>query len=78
MSEGMDIASAIQDAKPDEIYNLASQSRSSEFWVRVPETLQVYGLAAIRLFGAVQYSYPTCRVYNASSSEMFGQISITS
>jgi len=41
ISEGVDIASAIQDARPDEIYNLASQSRPGESWARAPETLQV-------------------------------------
>lgn len=76
MSEGVDIASAIQDAKPDEIYNLASQSRPGESWSRAPETLLVNGLAAVRLFEAVRHHCPACRVYHASSSEMFGQASI--
>ncbi len=73
MSEGVDIASAVQDAMPDEIYNLASQSRPSESWLRAPETLLVNGLGAIRLFEAVRHNCPACRVYQASSSEMFGQ-----
>ena len=30
MTEGVDISSAVQDAQPDEIYNLASQSRPGE------------------------------------------------
>ena len=77
MAEGVDIASAIQDAKPDEIYNLASQSRPAESWARAPETLLVNGLGAIRLFEAVRHNCSTCRVYHASSSEMFGQVSIT-
>jgi GDPmannose 4,6-dehydratase len=76
MSEGVDIASAIQVAKPDEIYNLASQSRPDESWARAPETLLVNGLGAIRLFETVRHSCPACRVYHASSSEMFGQVSI--
>ena len=76
MSEGVDIASAIQDARPDEIYNLASQSRPGESWARAPETLLVNGLGAIRLFEAVRHNCPACRVYHASSSEMFGQASI--
>lgn len=76
MSEGVDIASAIQDAKPDEIYNLASQSRPGESWSRAPETLLVNGLGAVRLFEAVRHHCPACRVYHASSSEMFGQASI--
>lgn len=77
MSEGVDIAAAIQEARPDEIYNLASQSRPGESWARAPETLQVNGLGAIRLFEAVRHNYPACRVYHASSSEMFGQATIT-
>ncbi len=77
MSEGVDIASAIQEAKPDEIYNLASQSHPGESWTRAPETLLVNGLGAIRLFETVRHNCPECRVYHASSSEMFGQVSIT-
>ncbi len=73
MSEGVDIASAVQDAKPDEIYNLASQSRPGESWARASETLEVNGLGAVRLFEAVRHHCPDSRVYHASSSEMFGQ-----
>ncbi len=73
MSEGVDISSALQDAKPDEIYNLASQSRPGESWVRAPETLMINGMGAIRLFEAVRHSCPQARVYHASSSEMFGR-----
>jgi GDPmannose 4,6-dehydratase len=73
VSEGVDVAAAVQDACPDEIYNLASQSRPSESWLRAPETLIVNGLAAVRLFEAVRHSGLSCRIYHASSSEMFGQ-----
>lgn len=77
VSDGVDVASALNDAKPHEVYNLASQSRPSESWARAPETLQVNGLAAIRLFEAVRHNAPSCRVYHASSSEMFGQASVS-
>jgi GDPmannose 4,6-dehydratase len=72
MSEGVDIASAIQSAKPDEIYNLASQSRPGESWSRPSETLQVTGMAALRVLEAARHAAPGCRIYHASSSEMFG------
>jgi GDPmannose 4,6-dehydratase len=72
MSEGADIAAALQETKPDEIYNLASQSRPGESWARAPETLMINGMGAIRLFEAVRHSSPKARVYHASSSEMFG------
>ena len=73
VTEGVDISNAVQDAKPDEIYNLASQSRPSESWARAPETLMVNGMASLRLFDAVRHNCQKCRVYHASSSEMFGQ-----
>lgn len=73
VTEGVDVANAVKDAQPDEIYNLASQSRPGESWSRAPETLLVNGLAAVRLFEAVRHSEQTARVYHASSSEMFGQ-----
>ena len=73
MAEGIDISSAVVDSQPDEIYNLASQSRPGESWTRAPETLLVNGLGAIRLFEAVRHHRPEARIYHASSSEMFGQ-----
>ncbi len=73
MTEGVDIASAVQDARPEEIYNLASQSRPGESWARAPETLMINGMAAIRLFETVRHACPAARVYHASSSEMFGR-----
>lgn len=76
MAEGIDISSALQDAMPDEIYNLASQSRPGESWARAPETLMINGMGAIRLFEAVRHVCPKARVYHASSSEMFGQAKV--
>lgn len=76
VAEGVDISSAIQEAKPDEIYNLASQSRPGESWARASETLIVNGLSAIRLFEAVRHTDSACRIYHASSSEMFGKATV--
>lgn len=73
ITEGVDLASALQKVQPDEIYNLASQSRPGESWSRPAETLLVNGLAAQNLFESVRKICPTCRVYQASSSEMFGR-----
>lgn len=72
LTDGVEISSAIEEAKPDEIYNLASQSRPGESWSRAPETLQINGLGAIRLFEAVRNFSPSTKVYHASSSEMYG------
>jgi GDPmannose 4,6-dehydratase len=73
VSEGVDIVSALQSAQPEEVYNLASQSRPGESWARAPETLVINGLATVRLLEAIRNNCPECRTYHASSSEMFGR-----
>lgn len=73
MTNGVDIAKAISESQPDEIYNLASQSRPSESWNRAPDTLLINGLGAVHLFEAVRGLCKTAKVYHASSSEMFGR-----
>ncbi|MEM6890207.1 MAG: GDP-mannose 4,6-dehydratase [Pseudomonadota bacterium] len=72
-SEGVDVSNAVMDAKPDEIYNLASQSRPGVSWQQPQETLMVNGLAAVGLFEAVRHNFPNARLYHASSSEMYGR-----
>lgn len=76
MSNGVDIVTALSHSMPDEIYNLASQSRPSESWNRAAETLLINGTGAILLFEAVRAMCPKARVYHASSSEMFGRVSM--
>lgn len=73
MTNGVDIAKAINQVQPDEIYNLASQSRPSESWNRAPDTLIINGLGAVHLFEAVRSFCKTAKIYHASSSEMFGR-----
>lgn len=72
ITEGVDIVHAVRQSQPDEIYNLASQSRPGDSWSRPSDTLLVNGVAAVRLFEAVRHNRPEARVYQASSSEMFG------
>lgn len=74
LAEGVDIADALQKSQPDEIFNLASQSRPGESWVRPSETLVLNGLSVVRLFEAVRHHCPMARIYHASSSEMFGAV----
>ena len=68
-----DVTSALKISKPDEIYNLASQSRPGESWIRGLETLKVNGMGAIMLFEGVRQLCPNTRIYHASSSDMYGQ-----
>lgn len=74
LSDSVDIAEAIQHYQPDEIYNLASQSAPGLSWALSLETAEVTAIGAHRLFEAVRRFKPSCRVYQASSSEMFGAV----
>lgn len=63
---------AIEKHKPDEIYNLAAQSMVSLSVEEPIYTLDVNALGPARLLEAVRLAKPDARVYQASSSEMFG------
>lgn len=66
---------AIQTYQPDEIYNLASQSYPANSWKVAVETADINGLGAHRLFDIVKQIKPNTKVYQASSSEIFGNVS---
>lgn len=63
---------AIKESKPDEVYNLAAQSDVGISFKCPEETAEVnyYGLG--RLVNAVLEIKPDTRIYQASTSEMFG------
>lgn len=77
MANGVDIANAVSTIRPDEIYNLASQSRPGESWNKAPESLLINGLSVIHLLDAVRATCKNAKVYHASSSEMFGRTKST-
>lgn len=63
---------AVQDSTPDEVYNLAAQSFVGRSWKEPVHTAEVNGLGALRVFEAVRLIKPDARVYQASTSEMYG------
>ncbi len=66
------LCSLINEIKPDEIYNLAAQSDVGVSF-EIPETtFDVTGNGALRLFEAVRKFSLGSRVYQASTSELFG------
>lgn len=66
------VQSAIEKSKPDEIYNLAAQSHVRVSY-DVPEyTMQVNSLGVTGLLEMVRSYNSRIKVYQASSSEMFG------
>ena len=73
----LDLSSLIRivaETQPDEAYNLAAQSFVAASWQQPLLTGSVTGLGAVNLFEAIRIVRPACRVYQASSSEMFGLI----
>ena len=62
----------ISEYKPDEIYNLAAQSHVRISFDQPIYTSQVTGLGTLNLLEAVKIIKPDAKVYQASSSEMFG------
>jgi GDPmannose 4,6-dehydratase len=74
LCNAIDIAEAIRTHQPAEVYNLAAQSAPALSWALALETGDVTGMGAHRLFEAARRFKPDCRIYQASSSEMFGAV----
>jgi len=62
----------IQEVNPDEIYNLAAQSHVRISFDQPIYTANVTGLGTLNLLEAVKLIKPNTKIYQASSSEMFG------
>lgn len=65
---------AIKSTAPDEVYNLAAQSFVATSFTQPVLTGEITGLGTLRLLEAVRVTHPTAKVYQASSSEMFGHV----
>lgn len=58
--------------KPDEFYNLAAQSHVKVSFELPENTVDGIAMGTMRLLEAVRNVHPTCKFYQASSSEMYG------
>ena len=67
----------IADVQPDEIYNLASISRPSVSWQNPHETAKVNALVPQEICETVLRLRPQCRIFQATSSEIFGDSAIS-
>lgn len=76
LSDSMSILQVVSKVRPDEIYNLAAQSHvqvsfdSPEFTADVDATGVLRVLEAVRQCGLTE----TCRIYQASTSELYGKV----
>ncbi len=68
------LISALQQAEPQEVYNLASQSFVPTSWNQPVLTGEFTALGVTRILEGVRLVDPKIRFYQASSSEMFGMV----
>ena len=66
------LISVIQQCQPDEIYNLAAQSHVRVSFDQPIYTAQATGIGTLNLLEAIRLTKPDAKMYQASSSEMFG------
>lgn len=77
MSDSLSLDGIIHKIIPDEIYNLAAQSHVHVSF-QIPEyTGQVDALGTLKLIEAVKKHCPECKIYNATTSELYGLVQET-
>ncbi|MBU6162527.1 MAG: GDP-mannose 4,6-dehydratase, partial [Myxococcales bacterium] len=72
LTSSEDIHAVLKEARPDEVYHLASPSFSPACWETPVETAEMIGLTALRLAEAMRLHCPEAHLVNAASSEMYG------
>ncbi|WP_413813846.1 GDP-mannose 4,6-dehydratase [Stutzerimonas balearica] len=64
----------MEQAQPQEVYNLAAQSFVGVSFNQPITTAEITGLGAVNLLEAIRIVDPKIRFYQASTSEMFGEV----
>ena len=70
----LSLITALQRARPREVYNLAAQSFVPTSWEQPMLTAEFDAVGVTRLLEAIRLVDRTIRFYQASSSEMFGKV----
>lgn len=71
------LTSAMLEAQPDEVYNLAAQSFVKTSWSQPVLTGEFTALGVTRVLEAIRTVNKKIKFYQASSSEMFGKVTET-
>ena len=76
LTDGQNLTNLVLDVEPDEIYNLGAQSHVRVSFDAPAYTVQVVGIGALNVLEAARQlkKKKEVRVYQASSSEMFGDV----
>ncbi len=65
---------AMEKSQAEEVYNLGAQSFVATSWDQPILTAEVTGTSVVKMLEAIRIVNPKARFYQASTSEMFGQI----
>lgn len=68
------VLQAVQTVKPDEVYNLGAMSFVKQSFDDPIITGNITGIGVMRVLEAIRKTDPAIKVYQASSSEMFGKV----
>jgi len=76
LSDSSNLTKLVATIRPDEIYNLGAQSHVAVSFECPEYTSDIDALGTLRLLEAIRFlrMEKTCRFYQASSSELFGQV----
>lgn len=76
LSDSMSILQVVKKVKPNEIYNLAAQSHVQVSFDSPEFTADVDATGVLRILEAVRQCdlTETCRIYQASTSELYGKV----
>lgn len=72
--DSLSLVGLLTTHKPDEFYNLGAQSHVAVSFKNPHYTCQVNALGTLNVLEAIRVTCPSCRLYQASSSEMFGKV----
>ncbi len=74
MTDVVSLINAMKISQADEVYNLAAQSFVATSWEQPLATAQIDALGVTNMLEAIRIVKPSCRFYQASTSEMFGLV----
>jgi GDPmannose 4,6-dehydratase len=74
MTDVVSLINAMKISQADEVYNLAAQSFVATSWEQPLATAQIDALGVTNMLEAIRVVKPSCRFYQASTSEMFGLV----
>ena len=74
MTDVVSLVNALRISDADEVYNLAAQSFVATSWEQPLATAQIDGVGVANILEAIRMVKPSCRFYQASTSEMFGLV----